>query len=424
MAAHESDYSMHQTEWNFGQNMDIKVAANYIKTTVYLIHFIQPGNKRKGHFNEYEFQWLQCPDGILYDSELSNLPVLMVRTQFRAHKFLQEISGVTLTANQVGSKPKHGRSECPESQSDEAAPNWTAWTSLAAAGRARGGRGGKKILRSRRIDLQTDGIRTLKQRHMRSVASPIMSWRVHGCGVDKPRCIGRRSHFKRRWAQWNVTAEGAAEITKRRGRDGKDGGRIEIHAPDVVEQKALCILQSPMNPHEYDSGQVCREGIEETVGKIGMRIAGERRAAAGRGELNIATNCQATTERKEMQDGLGKEVYRGNHGSGVDGIRRQRGLVCTSAAGPLKACARAGVGCEAREECRARSTGRFKWRDIIGGATRRGGAKLGGTAERRDGEERDLVGCPMKCLGAPMGMSVANISFACFSEIRSAEMTS
>jgi hypothetical protein len=41
-----------------------------------------------------------------------------------------------------------------------------------------------------------------------------------------------------------------------------------------------------MNPHEYDSGQVCREGIE-TVGKIGMRIAGERRAAAGRGELNV-----------------------------------------------------------------------------------------------------------------------------------------
>jgi hypothetical protein len=75
--------------------------VNYIKTTVYFIHFIQPCNKREGQFNEYEFQWLEYPDGILYDSELSNLPVLMVRTQFRARKFLQEISGVTLTENQV-----------------------------------------------------------------------------------------------------------------------------------------------------------------------------------------------------------------------------------------------------------------------------------------------------------------------------------
>jgi hypothetical protein len=67
----------------------------------YPARFIQHHNTRKGQFNEYKFQWPECLDGVLYDGELSNLPVLMLRTQFRARKFLQEISGITLTANQV-----------------------------------------------------------------------------------------------------------------------------------------------------------------------------------------------------------------------------------------------------------------------------------------------------------------------------------
>ncbi|KAJ7809166.1 hypothetical protein B0H13DRAFT_1928089 [Mycena leptocephala] len=67
----------------------------------YPARFIQHHKKRKGQVNEYEFQWLECLDGILYDSELSNLPALILRTQFRARKFVQEISGVTLTANQI-----------------------------------------------------------------------------------------------------------------------------------------------------------------------------------------------------------------------------------------------------------------------------------------------------------------------------------
>ncbi|KAJ6523199.1 hypothetical protein B0H19DRAFT_1277063 [Mycena capillaripes] len=64
--------------------------------------FVQHHKKRKGQFNEYEFHWLECNDGTVYYSALSNLPILILRTVFRSPKFLQELEEVQLTTDQIG----------------------------------------------------------------------------------------------------------------------------------------------------------------------------------------------------------------------------------------------------------------------------------------------------------------------------------
>lgn len=63
--------------------------------------FIQRHKRRAGQSFEYEFRWLYCGDGTVYNSELSNLPLLMNQTYSRSRKFLQEIEHVQLTDKQV-----------------------------------------------------------------------------------------------------------------------------------------------------------------------------------------------------------------------------------------------------------------------------------------------------------------------------------
>ncbi|KAJ7604281.1 hypothetical protein DFH06DRAFT_1151258 [Mycena polygramma] len=68
----------------------------------YPAQFIQHHRRRPNQFNEYEFRWLACNDGTLYISGDSMLPVLMLQTNFRSRKFLQEIREVQLAEEQIG----------------------------------------------------------------------------------------------------------------------------------------------------------------------------------------------------------------------------------------------------------------------------------------------------------------------------------
>ncbi|KAJ7608527.1 hypothetical protein DFH06DRAFT_1148902 [Mycena polygramma] len=67
----------------------------------YPAQFIQHHRRRPNQFNEYEFRWLACNDGTLYISGDSILPVLMLQTNFRSRKFLQEIREVQLAEEQL-----------------------------------------------------------------------------------------------------------------------------------------------------------------------------------------------------------------------------------------------------------------------------------------------------------------------------------
>ncbi|KAJ7653718.1 hypothetical protein DFH06DRAFT_1133850 [Mycena polygramma] len=68
----------------------------------YPAQFVQHHRRRPNQFNEYEFRWLACKDGTLYISGDSMLPVLMLQTNFRSRKFLQEIREVQLAEEQIG----------------------------------------------------------------------------------------------------------------------------------------------------------------------------------------------------------------------------------------------------------------------------------------------------------------------------------
>ncbi|KAJ7658185.1 hypothetical protein DFH06DRAFT_1407814 [Mycena polygramma] len=68
----------------------------------YPARFIERHKKRAGKKDEYEFRWLECNDGTIYNSATSDLPVMIQRTFHRTRKFCQEIYEVHLNENQVG----------------------------------------------------------------------------------------------------------------------------------------------------------------------------------------------------------------------------------------------------------------------------------------------------------------------------------
>ncbi|KAJ7479047.1 hypothetical protein FB451DRAFT_1172168 [Mycena latifolia] len=55
---------------------------------------------RGGKKDEYEFRWLECNDGTIYDSASSEMPVMLLRTFFKSRRFCQEIDEVTITEEQ------------------------------------------------------------------------------------------------------------------------------------------------------------------------------------------------------------------------------------------------------------------------------------------------------------------------------------
>jgi hypothetical protein len=67
----------------------------------YPARFIKRHENRERKPDEYEFEWLQCTDGIIYNSAHSELPPLMLRMFRRARKFCAEIDAMKLCANQV-----------------------------------------------------------------------------------------------------------------------------------------------------------------------------------------------------------------------------------------------------------------------------------------------------------------------------------
>ncbi|KAJ6458365.1 hypothetical protein C8R47DRAFT_1227106 [Mycena vitilis] len=68
----------------------------------YPARFIERHRKRAGKKDEYEFRWLQCNDGTIYNSATSELPLMIQRTFHRSRKFCQAIYEVHLDENQVG----------------------------------------------------------------------------------------------------------------------------------------------------------------------------------------------------------------------------------------------------------------------------------------------------------------------------------
>ncbi|KAJ7884708.1 hypothetical protein B0H13DRAFT_2537126 [Mycena leptocephala] len=87
----------------------------------YPARFIKRHENRERKPDEYEFEWLQCTDGIIYNSAHSELPPLMLRMFRRARKFCAEIDATKLSANQIGKvrmpfymNPDHPDHENPE----------------------------------------------------------------------------------------------------------------------------------------------------------------------------------------------------------------------------------------------------------------------------------------------------------------------
>ncbi|KAJ6535381.1 hypothetical protein DFH09DRAFT_1091717 [Mycena vulgaris] len=68
----------------------------------YPAKFVARHPKYAGKPGEYEFVWLTCNDGTVYNSEDSMLPALMLRRFVRSHKFCTEIGEVQLTDEKIG----------------------------------------------------------------------------------------------------------------------------------------------------------------------------------------------------------------------------------------------------------------------------------------------------------------------------------
>ncbi|KAJ7455678.1 hypothetical protein B0H11DRAFT_1926064 [Mycena galericulata] len=68
----------------------------------YPARFIQHHLNNVRTSKEYEFQWLECTDGVVFHSGDSDLPRLMQRMFFRGRKFCLEILDVELVAKKLG----------------------------------------------------------------------------------------------------------------------------------------------------------------------------------------------------------------------------------------------------------------------------------------------------------------------------------
>ncbi|KAJ7137063.1 hypothetical protein C8R44DRAFT_948832 [Mycena epipterygia] len=79
----------------------------------YPAKFIRRNERREGEFNEYELRWLDCTDGVLYNSEDSALPVQMLQTCWRNRQFCNDIFDITLTTQQQSSTRKIFREALP-----------------------------------------------------------------------------------------------------------------------------------------------------------------------------------------------------------------------------------------------------------------------------------------------------------------------
>ncbi|KAJ7904173.1 hypothetical protein B0H13DRAFT_1881663 [Mycena leptocephala] len=67
----------------------------------YPARFIKRHEDHERKPNKYEFEWLECNDGMIYDSTDSELPPLMPRMFRRARKFCVDIDAANLSAKQL-----------------------------------------------------------------------------------------------------------------------------------------------------------------------------------------------------------------------------------------------------------------------------------------------------------------------------------
>jgi hypothetical protein len=75
----------------------------------YPARFIKRHEDRERKPDEYEFEWLECNNGMIYDSTDSELPPLMPRMFRRARKFCVDIDAANLSAKQVRLSRLHNR---------------------------------------------------------------------------------------------------------------------------------------------------------------------------------------------------------------------------------------------------------------------------------------------------------------------------
>ncbi|KAF7377270.1 hypothetical protein MSAN_00147300 [Mycena sanguinolenta] len=69
----------------------------------YPARFIERHPKHERTTLEYEFEWMECNDGILFhSSDDATIPALIYRVFYRSRKFCEEINGVQLSENQIG----------------------------------------------------------------------------------------------------------------------------------------------------------------------------------------------------------------------------------------------------------------------------------------------------------------------------------
>ncbi|KAJ7160010.1 hypothetical protein C8R43DRAFT_1177615 [Mycena crocata] len=71
-------------------------------TVWYPASFVKRHKRNANKTQEYQFEWLECNDGIVFNSADSPLPSLMLRTFYRARKFCQEIDEIKLPDAQIG----------------------------------------------------------------------------------------------------------------------------------------------------------------------------------------------------------------------------------------------------------------------------------------------------------------------------------